>query len=255
MNVINIRFRQHELYLIFFLLLIFLVPAPLVYLRFRKSSYLSNFSTCLFGPIWIYQQLLLHEPYFLWTLSISPSLHFLVKVFILLARLDHAWLILWRQKLTYFLLFKYLLVWLWFSLDIIFIFEGLDHLNLVFHLDLKMFTLSRRVKCLLLNIVKLLLVCVALSVVYIVWWWEFVFYIYIAWSIYCVCSALLEFPFLDTCKVHVYLVTQIFLAPELIFFCYYCIVVTWLQLHVFNEGNSAALLERILDHLCFLRLR
>lgn len=153
------------------------------------------------------------------------------------------------------LLFKYLLMWLWFSLSIIFIFEGLNHLNLIFQLDLKILTLSRGIKGLLLNVVELLFVCVAFNEIYVVWWWEFVFYIYIAWSVYCVSSTLLEFSFLNTCKVHVYLVAHIFLASKLIFFCYYSIVITRLQLHIFNERDSAILFKGVLYHFGFLRLR
>lgn len=255
MNVINIRFGQHELYLIFFLKLIFLVPSPLVYLGLRKSCNLRDLSTCLFWPIWVNHQLLLHVPYFLWTLSVSSSLHFLFKILILLARLEHTWLVLWRRKMTYVLLFKYLLVWLWFSLSIIIIFKGLNHLNLIFQLNLKMLALSRGIKGLLLNVVELLLVCVAFNEIHVVLWWEFVFNIYIAWSVNCVSSTLLEFSFLDTCKVHVYFVAHIFLASELIFFCYYSIAITWLQLHIFNEWDSAVLFEGVLYHFGFLRLR
>ena len=255
MNVINIRFGQHELYLIFFLQLVLLVPSPLVYLGLWKSRNLRDLSTCLFRPIWINHQLLLHVPYFLWTLSVSSSLHSLFKNLILLAWLYHTRLILWRRKLTYMLLFKYFLMWLWFSFSIIFIFEGLNHLNLIFQLNLKIVTLSRGIKGLLLNVVELLFVCEAFNKIYVVWRWEFVFYIYIAWSVYCVSSTLLEFSFLDTCKVHVYLVAHIFLASELIFFCYYSIVITGLQLHIFNERDSAILFKGVLYHFGFLRLR
>lgn len=207
MSVINFRFRQHELYLIFFLHLVLLVPAPLVYLRLRKSSYLRDFSTRFFRPIWIYQQLLFHEPYFLWTLSVSPSLHFLIIFIILLTRQNHTRLILWCLKMANLFLIKKLLVWLWFSLSINIIIESFNHFNLVFHLYLKLFTLSRRIKCLLLNIVILLLVCVTFNVIYVFSWRKLVFNIYIAWSVYSVGCTLLEFPFLYTCKVHVYLIT------------------------------------------------
>jgi hypothetical protein len=152
-------------------------------------------------------------------------------------------------------LFKCLLMWLWFSLSIIIIFECLNHLNLIFHLYLKMLTLYRRIKGLLLNIVKLLLVCVAFNQIYITWSLIFVLYIYITWSVYCMSGTLLEFSFFDTCKVHVNLVAHIFLASKLIFFRYNSVVITWLQLHILREGNSTVFLERVLNHLSFLRLR
>ena len=152
-------------------------------------------------------------------------------------------------------LFKCLLMWLWFSLSIIIIFEGLNHLNLIFHLYLKMLALYRGIKGLLLNIVKLLLVSVAFDQIYVTWRLIFVLYIYITWSVYCMSGTLLEFSFLDTCKVHVNLVTHIFLASKLIFFRYNSVVITWLQLHILREGNSTVFLERVLNHLSFLRLR
>lgn len=152
-------------------------------------------------------------------------------------------------------LFKCLLMWLWFSLSIIIIFEGLNHLNLIFHLYLKMLALYRGIKGLLLNIVKLLLVSVAFDQIYVTWCLIFVLYIYITWSVYCMSGTLLEFSFFDTCKVHVNLVAHIFLASKLIFFRYNSVVITWLQLHILREGNSTVFLERVLNHLSFLRLR
>ena len=152
-------------------------------------------------------------------------------------------------------LFKCLLMWLWFSLSIIIIFEGLSHLNLIFHLYLKMLALYRGIKGLLLNIVKLLLVSVAFDQIYVTWRLIFVLCIYITWSVYCMSGTLLEFSFFDTCKVHVNLVAHIFLASKLIFFRYNSVVITWLQLHILREGNSTVFLERVLNHLSFLRLR
>lgn len=148
----------------------------------------------------------------------------------------------------------YLLMRLWFSQTFIIIFESFNHFNFILIFNLKLFTLYRWIECFLLNIMILLFISVAFNIIYVVLWRKLIFNIYITWSIYSMRCALLKFYFLNTCKIHINLITAIFLASKLVFLCYYCIVIAWLKLHVFNVRNSTVFLKRVLNHLCFLRL-
>ena len=211
-------------------------------------------STSFFCPIWIQKQLLFHIPYFLWAFTISSLLYFSFMVLIYFTLLNRAWLILRSQEMTNLFFTIYLLVRLWFSQSFTIIFECFNHFNFVLIFDLKLFTLNRWIECFLLNIMILLFISVAFNIIYVVLRRKLIFNIYITGSIYGMRSALLKFSFLDTCKIHIDLITAIFLASELIFLCYYCIVIAWLELHVFNVWNLTVFLKRVLNHLCFLRL-
>jgi len=179
---------------------------------------------------------------------------FSFMVFIYFTLLNRAWLILWSQKMTNLFFTIYLLMRLWFSQTFIIIFESFNHFNFILIFNLKLFTLYRWIECFLLNIMILLFISVAFNIIYVVLWRKLIFNIYITWSIYSMRCALLKFYFLNTCKIHINLITAIFLASKLVFLCYYCIVIAWLKLHVFNVRNSTVFLKRVLNHLCFLRL-
>jgi hypothetical protein len=222
------------LHLSFILHLILLVPAPLVYLWLRKPSNLSYLSTCFFSPIWIYQQLLFHISYFLWAFTVSSPLYFALIILICFTLNIHTWLILRSQKMTNLFFLNYLLIWLWFSQSFILFFKWFNHFDFILKFNLELFTLNRWIKCFLLNVLILLFISIAFNVIDIILWRKLIFNIYIAWSINSLCGALLKFPFLYTCKIHIDLITAIFLATKLIFLCYNCVVITGLKLHILN---------------------